>query len=202
MAHHEWGDEGVDWAGIGNAAEFLGDYCARWGRFRGQTKEKYGSVRFYAHIGHLSLHSLIFPGYVYCQYPNKLNWLWKAECRIINPILNKLFGRAYVAWQVFIYKRAYKLAIKKWPHLRDEIMGSADHLELLDDCDDLKMNWHPPAFSEKDKKRLGPRLIEYLTEQQKRIGKLQVYEGIVEDLKKDARLNHEELEILERHETD
>lgn len=156
---HQWGDENVDWKGINDAAEFVGDYCARWARFRGQTKEKYGTVRFYAHLGYLSLHGLVYPGYVYSQFPN---WLWTLDIYVISPLLQKTFSWVWNPWQKFIYKRAYKLAVKKWPHLRKEILSGADHLELLDDCDDIKLNWYPPSFSDKDKKRIGNHVLEYI----------------------------------------
>lgn len=125
---HQWGDKNVDWNGIESAASYLGSYCRRWGRFGGQTKEKFGTVRFYAHFGSLSLHTIIYPGYYYSQFPT---WLWKLDIKFIGPILNKLFGKIFFSWQKFIYNKAYQNALKKWPHLKEEILCCADHPEFI-----------------------------------------------------------------------
>lgn len=34
-------------------------------------------------------------------------------------------------WQRFIYRLAYRIAIRKWPHLRQEILNGADWDETL-----------------------------------------------------------------------
>lgn len=125
---HDWGDEGVDWVGIGNAAHYLSTYMKKWGRLSAHSKEKYGTVRCYCHFGYLSLHGLIYPGYVYNQFPK---WLWHLDCMYISKFLQFFFEKPYVKWQVFIYKRAYQNALKKWPHLRKEILCAADHRELI-----------------------------------------------------------------------
>lgn len=126
---HHWKDEGVDWRGLSAAAQYLGDYCSRWGRFGGQTKEKYGTVRFYAQLGQLSLHSLFYPSYYCSQFPN---WLWSLDLYYITPALNFLFGKLFYKWNVFIYNKAYQNALNKWPHLRSEILVDADYLELIE----------------------------------------------------------------------
>lgn len=125
---HSWGDKGVDWDGINQAAMYISDFCKTWGRLGGQAKEKYGTVRFYASFGWISLHSLIYPGYVYCQFPR---WLWKLDTYGISKVLS-LFERPFVAYQRFIYKKAYTNAVKKWPHLKEEITCAADHQDLLE----------------------------------------------------------------------
>ena len=35
-------------------------------------------------------------------------------------------------WQAFVYRQAYKNAIKRWPHLKREILDSADWWEYLE----------------------------------------------------------------------
>lgn len=121
-------DEYKYWAEIEEAASFIGRYCTKWGRLGGQAKEKYGTVRFYPHFGYLSLSTLIYPGYFYSPMPK---WLFKLDIRFINPVLDLFLGRPFVDWQAYIYHRAYKKALVKWPHLRAEILCSASHLELL-----------------------------------------------------------------------
>lgn len=128
MAYHEWGDKGVDWKGIDEAATYIGHFCRTWGRLGGQAKEKYGNVRFYASFGYLSLHTLFYPGYAYVRFPK---WLWRLDLSVFTPILSVL-ERPFVAYQQFIYKKAYTNALKKWPHLKEEILDEADHRELLE----------------------------------------------------------------------
>lgn len=130
MVYHDWGDENVDWNGINAAVDYISSYCSKYALLMGQAKEKYGTVRFYAHFGHLSLHSIVYPGYVYSQFPK---WLWKLDCYYIGPILQFFLEKPFVKWQMFIYNRAYQNAIRRWPHLRAEILCAADYIELIKD---------------------------------------------------------------------
>lgn len=125
---HQWGDEGVDWNGIESAAEYIATFCRRWAFLGGQYKEKYGTVRFYASFGCLSLHNIIYPGYYYNQFPK---WLWNLDCDYIGPCLRFLFEKLFIRWQKFIYNMAYQRALKKWQHLRAEILCGADWIELI-----------------------------------------------------------------------
>jgi hypothetical protein len=125
---HHWGDENVDWGGIGECCDYFHKMSRRYGRLGGQIKEKYGTVRFYATFGYLSLHTLLYPGYVSSQFPK---WLWRADIYYIGPFLRFFFEKIFVKWQIFIYSRMYQTAIKKWPHLRKEILCAADHPELI-----------------------------------------------------------------------
>lgn len=130
MVHHDWGDKDVDWAGIEAAAEYIHSFCKRWGRIGGQSKEKYGTVRFYANFGARSFLSLTHPDYVhYGPYPK---WLMNLDIYYGSTIL-KYTG---VQWllnkiQPIVYNKAYHNALKKWPHLRGEILSDADYLELI-----------------------------------------------------------------------
>jgi len=126
---HRWGDNTVDWDGIEGAVELISSFSRRWGRLGGQSKEKYGTVRFYAIFGNLSLHTLIYPGYAYNQFPK---WLWVFDLCYIGPFLNAVVGGMFTRWQVVVYRKAYQKAIKKWPHLRDEILSAADYEEFLE----------------------------------------------------------------------
>lgn len=127
---HSWGDEDVDWVAISGAANYIGTFSRKWGRIGGQYKEKWGTVRFYASLGWLSLHTLTHPGYVYSQYPD---WLWKLDCKYISPLLMFLFGKPFINWQIFVYRKAYANALKRWPHIREEILVDADYKEYLRD---------------------------------------------------------------------
>lgn len=125
-----WGDENVDWEGINNAAQFIHDFCVRWGRLGGDYKEKYGTVRFYAKFGCYSLFSITHPGYV--SYYSTWPWFAKFDLRYGNKFVYytgiQLFFNTI---QPLVYRQAYKRAVKKWPHLRTEILCAADYSELL-----------------------------------------------------------------------
>lgn len=125
---HDWSDKDVDWKGIGEAAYYIQTYCRRWGRIYGSAKEKYGTVRFYCIFGELSLHSLLYPGYSYSQFPK---WLWVLDIDYISKFLS-IFNDAFFVWQKFIYSRAYRNALKKWPHLTGEILCDSDYPEFIE----------------------------------------------------------------------
>lgn len=129
---HKWGDEGVDWSGISNAAYFIGKYLKFWGRMSVTCmKEKYGTARVYCMFGWWQFHSIVYPGYVFSQFPL---WLWKLDCYYGHYLLRPL-NYLVVPFHRWIYRRAYRLAIKKWPHLAGEILTGADFIELLVDLD-------------------------------------------------------------------
>lgn len=122
---HCWGD--VDANGndicyqIGNIAEYIGEWLRKYARINVmQYKEKFGTVRVYCYFGWDDLGSITHPGYYYrpkwgsyCRWIRHLNWL-------IVPL------------QIAFYRLRYKQAIKKWPHLQDEILCCADYHDLLE----------------------------------------------------------------------
>lgn len=129
-----WGTPGIDFKGIEEAASWIGSHLVRWGRVNvTQTKEKYGTARVYLYFGWHQFHSITHPRYVFNQYPK---WLWNLDCTVGSKLIG-LMNPIIIPYQQFLYKRAYKLAIKKWPHLRLEILNGADYPELLEE---LSMN--------------------------------------------------------------
>jgi hypothetical protein len=40
-------------------------------------------------------------------------------------------NRVIVPYHIWLYRRAYRNAVRKWPHLVDEICSAADYGELL-----------------------------------------------------------------------
>ncbi len=113
---------------IGRAADEIGDFLRKWGRVNvTQTKEKYGTARVYCSLGWYDLHSITHPGYHYSQYPN---WLWLLNCRVFSRIVPK-FNLIVRPYHVFLYRLAYKRAIRKYPHIAKAITCCADYRELL-----------------------------------------------------------------------
>jgi len=128
---HQWGDESVDWNGIDTSAAFIGIGLRKWGRVDVmQYKEKFGTVRVYCRMGITGFHQLIWPGYVYNQFPYK--WMWTADIYFPN-----IFWRVVNRWVAFpfhrwLYRRFYRMAVAKRPHLRKEILCAADYPEYLE----------------------------------------------------------------------
>lgn len=130
---HQWGNESVDWAGIDAAAEFIGQGLRRWGRINvNQWKEKYGTVRVYCSLGVSWWPQLTHPGYVYLQWPRRLDFIsyprgWWNPFRWGLWLLNKIA----VPYHVWLYRRYYQEARRRWPHLAQEIYRGCDYHELL-----------------------------------------------------------------------
>lgn len=126
---HRWGDENVDWNGINDAAKYIADFLTKFGRVSVfDYKEKFGEVRVYCNLGWTSLHSIIYPGYAYSQFPQ---WLWVLDLKFFTYVL-KIPNRIVIRYHSALYRLAYKYAVKKWPHLHDEILNAADFPELLE----------------------------------------------------------------------
>lgn len=131
MPIHYWGEEGFDWEGLNDAAEYIASFCKRWARLGGQYKEKWGEVRFYAQFcgpRYLSLHMLTHPGHAFYRYPKWLVWV---DIYILTKVLGFLFGKIMHRWQKYIYGKAYLNACKRWPHLQAEILSAADWPEWI-----------------------------------------------------------------------
>jgi hypothetical protein len=134
MADHFWGDGWPYFGDVGDAAYEVGKFCRRWGRISvTQTKEKYGTARVYCRFGCEDLHGLFYPGYCFVQLPRWLSKLvgkkvayWIMTFPILQP-----FGNIICRYQHKVYRRAYKLAIRKFPHIREEILDCADFGEYL-----------------------------------------------------------------------
>jgi len=128
-----WGDERVDWAGINDAARYISDYLVKYGRINVRDyKEKYGTVRIYCSLGWSQFHSITHPRHCYARYPK---WLWSLDCRVGSKVIQPL-NRIVIRYHAWLYRRAYKNAIQKWPHLKCEILHAADFHELLKGLDD------------------------------------------------------------------
>lgn len=95
---HIWGDGFEYFYEVGEAANYIGKFCRKYGRIGVRdTKEKYGTAR------------------VYCRFSS--NFL-------------------VIIYQIWIYRLAYKKAIKKFPYIKKEILYGADWQEYLEGMHD------------------------------------------------------------------
>lgn len=120
---HYYGDKDFNyWEELDQAASYIGLFCRKYGRIGvSQYKEKYGTVRVYCSFGWDQFGEIIYPGYQWCK---GRKWLW----RVYIPFW---VSRLFAPYQQFIYRLAYKNAIKKWPMIRKEILCCADWSEYL-----------------------------------------------------------------------
>ena len=136
---HNWGDDSFDWNALNKAIEIIWWWSTKIGRFGGQIKEKYGTLRFYAFFSDGTLYSVCKPGYYYYRWPHQVH---KFDLYVIRRITNFLGIRWLITrWQYFIYNLAYQRAIKKYPHIREEILQNADYLELIKGSEDMRAHW-------------------------------------------------------------
>ena len=127
---HYWSEEDFDWKGLGEAGHIIWWLCTKIGRVGIHQKEKYGTLRVSSWFWNGSLHELIYPGYVSNQFPQ---WLWSFDIYYITPLIQWLRFPTWIMyqWQKFIYMLSYYIAMRKYPHIREEICVNADHPELI-----------------------------------------------------------------------
>lgn len=127
---HQWGDEEVDWDGINDAARFIAHNLRKWFRVPVRDyKEKFGTVRIYTGLGWTQFYEIFYPGYCWIKpwWPNKLDhWL-----SYQTPILDWI-NKVVVPIHEWAYVWYYTRAVRKWPHLYNEIVSMADFGELFD----------------------------------------------------------------------
>jgi len=119
---HSWGDEDFHcWKELEESAEYIAKFCLKWGRIPVRDwKEKWGTVRVYCGFGWLQLAQVFSPRTMYYgHWKWYTRWLWL----IYIP---RWVNRLVTPYQHFIYRLAYKRAIKKWPTIKEEILYGAD----------------------------------------------------------------------------
>lgn len=140
MTTHNWGDENFDWNALSGAIRVSANFMRRWGRIGVHEKEKYGTARLYTYFYSSGLFSLLYPGYVsywvWEKTPIIGKYLTKLEFKVFIPIASVLkLWRPIQWWQRKVYNWAYQKALRKYPHIAEEIVEDADHPELIQD-------WH------------------------------------------------------------
>ncbi len=133
MVFHDWSDDTFPWKDLDDSISLISDYLQKVGRMPTYAKEKWGCARISCHFG-LSLHNLMFPRY-YFRYHDlfaKHKWLINFDNFVFIPFMGKLgVTKLWFKWQSHVYNTAYQMAIKKYPHLRGEILCNADQLEFI-----------------------------------------------------------------------
>lgn len=128
---HSWGDDFQYFEDVGRCADEIGAFCVRWGRIGVTcTKEKYGTVRVYCILGAHSLHALLFPRYVF-RHPTFPAWLYRLDYKLTGPAF-RVLSRPVSWYQSKIYRLAYYRALKRYPHIKEEILTDADYPEYLE----------------------------------------------------------------------
>ena len=115
---------------VEEAASFIGDWLRKWGRISVcQTKEKYGTARVYCSLGWNNLHEVFYPGYMFLKWPR---WIAKIDDYASYGLrLNRLLYAISYPLHKRLYRWRYKQAIKKYPHIKEEILYGADYPEEL-----------------------------------------------------------------------
>lgn len=101
---HCWGDEWFNKYGndLYKAQNFIWDYVKRWSRCNLISKEKYGTIRY----------ECLFPPYSRMYLNTRLQRWWVNESWL---------HRKWARFGWYVCARAIKKAIKKWPHLEEEL---------------------------------------------------------------------------------
>lgn len=125
---HLWGEEDFDWKGLDEAINYIHKNLLRGKIQVYQAKEKYGTARIYCSLGLYQFHSITHPGHAFSRYPK---WLWNLDCRYGSKIVPFLFNWFIIPFHEQLYRKVYSNAVKKWSHLKEEILCCADYDELL-----------------------------------------------------------------------
>ncbi len=115
------------------AAAYIGQGLRKWGRVSvSQYKEKWGTVRVYCSLGmsYEVLHNIFYPGYAYYQFPR---WLILVDHFLSFKLrVGVLLNWAILPYHKWLYRRYYRRAVEKWPHIRNNIVRHADWIDLLE----------------------------------------------------------------------
>jgi len=108
----------------------------RWSRIGfigGQQKEKYGSIRWYAHLGPIKdLHDIFKIGH--------MGYRWDPLDHPVKDFINNMSKfffrlkpvmRATFLYEKLIYNIAYRHALYSSPGYETEVLSSCDHSELI-----------------------------------------------------------------------
>lgn len=149
MTQHNWGDEEFDWMALDNAIRHMDKVMRRWRIQVRQSKEKWGQARIYCSLGLAWWPQLTHPGYQWNPWPK-----WARRFAYGPTWLLDLANVLVVPIHKWAYLHAYRGAVKRWPHIKHEIMDAADFEPLLDSLLDKCTTCNLPK-SHWDTRRLG-----------------------------------------------
>jgi hypothetical protein len=115
---------------LNDAIWFCDENLRRFARLYGGGKEKYGHYIQYYSLWRGALFDLIQPHGAYVS-PR-----WRVLAYDIDPILVKIFDKTGLRWlftqyQLFIYNIVMQRAVKKWPHLKRELLSNTSFPESI-----------------------------------------------------------------------
>ena len=111
------------------AAYFIHRYLVKYGRISvRQSKEKFGTVRVYCHLGYFGFYNLFYPGRMWVHWPK---WLYALDLKFGRPVM-QILNKVIVPYHKFIYRRAYKKVVEKYPAIKENILCTADFSNLLE----------------------------------------------------------------------
>lgn len=143
MTHHDWNEDSFDWHSLGKACNFF-LYLRSIGRVQiSSTKEKYGTMRleflFWAGHYHEFMHSMIYPGRLFIKWPYLVRLI---DMYVFTPIARYSgLCRLVTMYQRLVFNVLTIIAVKKWPHIRYEIMSELEFRDLLYDWTKKKVNY-------------------------------------------------------------
>jgi hypothetical protein len=115
--HHVWGDKDFDWESLREAEHDIHRVCYRLGRLCVSTKEKWGTLRVTVYWWGGDIRALFYP----CRYGRFCSWTrWIGLQWLVHK------------WQRWVYRYAYARIVKKYPHIRDELLVDADYPEMIE----------------------------------------------------------------------
>ena len=125
---HNWGDDRFDWYALDGALNIISKKLRFWRVPVRQVKEKFGTARVYCSLGFTCLHDITHPGHAYYRFPK---WIVALDIDVLSKIITFLLGDLSLIIHRIVYRHAYKCAVKKYPHIYQEIVCCADYTELL-----------------------------------------------------------------------
>lgn len=114
-----WGTDGK---------ETIAEYIVLYLKTKGRINAKLVPGGYKYTLGISSIFQLIWPGRKSYPVPKFLANLDKKISRIFRT---RCIHRAIEYYQFYIYKRAYRAAVKKYKNMKKEILASSPHSEVL-----------------------------------------------------------------------
>lgn len=129
--YHDWSEKDFDWKGLSKAEDII-RFWFKLARIGCHSKEKYGTLRVTPYFFDGTIHTLMYPGFVYCQYNFLRSQRWYLDI-YFWPKFFKYTGLGYLIYycQIPFYTLAYYIAMKKYPHIAEEICVDASRPELI-----------------------------------------------------------------------